>query len=76
MTTFWEGIWSSSKQHSEDAYWIVGEVESCAELPDMPPVDIALEDVRQAIQKTQNWKAPGADGICTQLLVEVFQVYP
>jgi hypothetical protein len=49
--------------HLEDAYWLADEVESCAELPDTPPVDIALEDVRQAIPKTQNWKAPGADGI-------------
>jgi hypothetical protein len=29
----------------------------------MPPVDIALEDIRQAIRKIQNWKSPGADGI-------------
>jgi hypothetical protein len=29
----------------------------------MPPVVITLDDVRQAIRKTQNWKAPVADGI-------------
>jgi hypothetical protein len=29
----------------------------------MPPVGITLDDVRQAERKTQNWKAPGADGI-------------
>jgi hypothetical protein len=83
MTTFWSGFWSASKQHSEDAYWIADEVESCAELPDMPTVDIALEDVSQAIRKTQNWKAQGADGIhnfwwkyfkCThEALVQHFQ---
>jgi hypothetical protein len=63
MTTFWSGIWSASKQHSEDAHWIADEVESCAELPDMPPVVITLNDVRQGIRKTQNWNEPFADGI-------------
>jgi hypothetical protein len=42
---------------------IADEVERSAELPDMPPVHIALEDIRQAIRKTQNWKARGADDI-------------
>jgi hypothetical protein len=37
MTTFWSGNWSASKQHSEDAYCIADEVESCVVLPDMPP---------------------------------------
>jgi hypothetical protein len=83
MTTFWSGIWSTSKQHSEDAYWIADEVESCAELPNMPPVVITLDDVRQAIRKTQNWNAQGADGIrnfwwkyfkCThEVLANLFQ---
>jgi hypothetical protein len=49
----------------------------------MPPVIITLDDVRQAIRKTQNWKAPGADGIhnfwlkyfkCThEVLANLFQ---
>jgi hypothetical protein len=49
----------------------------------MPPVGITLDDVRQAIRKTQNWKAPVADGIhnfwwkyfkCThEVLANLFQ---
>jgi hypothetical protein len=59
---------------------IADEFKSCAELTDMPPVDITLEDVRK-LHDTQNWKAPVADGIknfwwkylkCTYKVIEQF----
>ncbi|XP_039276066.1 uncharacterized protein LOC111055986 [Nilaparvata lugens] len=62
MEEFWGGIWSVPKQHSQ-SYWLQDENVALQDVPRMAEVVITAADVKKAISKTQNWKAPGIDGI-------------
>lgn len=60
---FWSGIWANEIEHEEDATWIKSEEDRVAEVPVMGNVEFTVEDVTSAVNKSQNWKAPGPDGI-------------
>jgi hypothetical protein len=63
VTAFWSNIWSSEVKHNEDAEWL-GSIENKASgISDMLDCSISVADVRRVIMRTQNWKAPGHDGL-------------
>ena len=59
---FWSKIWDDPVCHTP-ARWIEEEKEITANLNSMENWMVTPENVRHAISKTLNWKAPGADGI-------------
>lgn len=63
ITEFWSSLWSKPATHNEKAKWIEDEkcdMEKCVQ---METSEITLETLRETIQNTHNWKAPGSDGI-------------
>ncbi|XP_030750616.1 uncharacterized protein LOC115878300 [Sitophilus oryzae] len=60
---FWENIWSQAVEHNREAQWITEEENKQINTTAMPNVTITLEDIKAAISKTNNWKAPGDDKI-------------
>ena len=62
MENYWGRLWSEEVNH-EAAEWITKEEEANCQLSSMPDFLITNEDISAALKKTQNWKAPGVDGI-------------
>ena len=62
-TKFWGDIWSNAKDHNRDASWLTEIRADLKEVREQGGMDIKKEDVRLAIRKMSNWKAPGPDGI-------------
>lgn len=60
---FWSNIWSNPAQHNNQAQWINDVKEWGKENLRMSPIDITSKSVLEAIEKLQNWKAPGPDQI-------------
>lgn len=63
VKNFWENIWSQAVEHNREAQWITEEENKQINTTAMPNVTITLEDIKAAISKTHNWKAPGDDKI-------------
>lgn len=76
IENFWGGIWANEVEHVEDATWIKSEEERVAGIPGMDNVEFSVGDVTSAVNKTQNWKATGPDGIHNFWLKRLPCVYP
>lgn len=82
MHRTWKEIWESEEEHDETAFWI-RDAEREAEKYTMEEVRITEEDVKAILKKSNNWSAPGPDGVhnywwkyfdCThKILAETFQ---
>lgn len=59
---FWNGIWGKDVNHTE-GQWKRHEDQSVSAIRTMEYVNITAGDVKEALKRTQNWKAPGADHI-------------
>lgn len=62
MYAFWKNIWGEEKVHDDEAHWI-REVEADSARYHMNEVEITEDDIKLALKKTNNWSAPGVDGI-------------
>jgi len=62
MREFWSKIWSEEKQH-EEAYWVADEEKRVEGVPQMEPVNISVDNIKEIVQSLGNWKAPGIDRI-------------
>ncbi|KAJ0173873.1 hypothetical protein K1T71_011022 [Dendrolimus kikuchii] len=63
LTEFWSNIWSQEIEHNYSAEWIQNEIERMKKVKEMDFDNIDIEELQTVINKTQNWKASGADGI-------------
>lgn len=61
--TLWYNIWGEPVQHNKKADWIQEERATYETLEMMPDQKITLEEVQEAIKRTNNWKTPGIDNI-------------
>lgn len=61
VEAFWKNIYGTTSKHNENAVWIRQEERKKAHQMVWEP--ITENNVKQAINKTQNWKAPGPDYI-------------
>ncbi|XP_045466730.1 uncharacterized protein LOC123675420 [Harmonia axyridis] len=58
----WEEIWSRNEEHDDDAFWIrEAEEESSGYI--MEEENITEQDIKTVLKKTNNWSAPGPDGL-------------
>ncbi|CAD7002869.1 unnamed protein product [Ceratitis capitata] len=60
---FWKPIWSSSVAHNTSATWISEECKRRENINTMEDITLHELDIKQAVENTHNWKAPGPDGI-------------
>ncbi|XP_044766296.1 uncharacterized protein LOC123322415 [Coccinella septempunctata] len=60
----WYKIWGEEKLHDDGVFWI-REAEKKTELFDMEDIKIREEDIQKVLKKTNNWSAPGPDGLHT-----------
>lgn len=58
---FWTGIWGSEVSHNQDAPWLQSIKEKTT--IEQEDCSISSADLRVQLKKTQNWKAPGPDGL-------------
>lgn len=63
LTDFWKKIWAEKGKHNAETEWLKMEKERCANVPQMTPLIIHDEEVRNALRKSHNWKAAGIDHI-------------
>jgi hypothetical protein len=61
MVEFWSGIWSTPAQYNQSAEWLNEEEKACEVIRKMQEVCIGVADVRKAVNRMSNWKAPGPD---------------
>lgn len=59
---FWENTWSESVEHKRTK-WLYDEKKSISNIKTMLNWKITTDELKEAIRKTPNWKAPGADKI-------------
>ncbi|KAG6459255.1 hypothetical protein O3G_MSEX011287 [Manduca sexta] len=62
MHNYWTNIWSSPVSHTE-ASWFGVVDRACETIRAMEAISVSPVDVLAAIRPTQNWKAPGPDGL-------------
>ncbi|XP_044757121.1 uncharacterized protein LOC123315457 [Coccinella septempunctata] len=60
--TTWKEIWSYSGDHDDEAFWIK-EAEAESNKYVMEQIIITDQDIKTVLKKTNNWSAPGPDGI-------------
>ncbi|KAL1446158.1 hypothetical protein WDU94_008911 [Cyamophila willieti] len=60
---FWSNLWSVPAVINHGADWMEKEFERFEDTEKMMEFNITHEDFIEAIQNTQNWKAPGWDSI-------------
>jgi hypothetical protein len=63
IQTYWEDIWSQPVQHNSHSEWSNIEEQEMEHINQMLELIIDLDDVKCAIKKTLNWKAPGPDKV-------------
>ena len=63
-TEFWKGIWSVPGKFNDKASWLPKVKEKLSGVDRQADVKISICDVKKAIRKMTNWKAPGPD--CVQ----------
>lgn len=73
LERFWKGIYENKVRHNDSADWI-RQAEQI-EMSQMNWKDITEEEVKQALNKTQNWKATGIDKIPNFWLKELNAVH-
>lgn len=60
---FWSKIWGKSVTHNRSAGWIKEEKRKTDKIPYMPNQAITVEEFKQALAGSLNWKAAGPDKI-------------
>ncbi|RWR98916.1 uncharacterized protein B4U79_04514, partial [Dinothrombium tinctorium] len=59
VENFWRNIWSNTIEHDKNAKWIKAEANNVKSKMNTAP--ITAYDVKEALKKSHNWKAPGVD---------------
>ncbi|CAH1966382.1 unnamed protein product [Acanthoscelides obtectus] len=60
---YWRSISSTSHKYNEQASWLTTIQGSTKSLTEMPDVYITTDNVKEAVKRLINWKAPGRDKI-------------
>ncbi|KAI5731623.1 hypothetical protein M8J77_013461 [Diaphorina citri] len=82
---FWSELWGTPSSINQDAMWIKREEERMENTETMSEFIINHVDLVEAIQNTQNWKAPGWDSIqnfwikklhaCHEIILKEFNMF-
>lgn len=59
---YWSSLWDRTRNH-RNAQWMKDEEEQNRNLPEMECQGISAIQLREALQRTHNWKAPGPDKV-------------
>lgn len=60
---FWSEIWAEKGMLNEDSSWLKGIEDYMSEVEKQDDISITEQDVKAAIRRMSNWKAPGPDGV-------------
>jgi len=60
---FWSNIWSVEGRFNEEAGWLQDVGDRFGQVEDMGDTTITAAEVKKAISRMANWKAPGPDGV-------------
>jgi hypothetical protein len=60
---YWNSLRANSKQHNDNAAWIMEETTRLKNVPDMPFSEITSDDITQVTKLTHNWTATGIDNL-------------
>ncbi|XP_030758039.1 uncharacterized protein LOC115883768 [Sitophilus oryzae] len=60
---YWKSIWDTPKTADLNAPWLNKIVQHSSEIQERENPEINLEDIKLALKKVHNWKAPGPDNI-------------
>lgn len=63
INEFWSSIWGKTKTHNKKATWIERQEKRNKTVPDMGWIEITKEEIAETLRKTNDWKAPGQDGV-------------
>ena len=64
VSKFWSNIWLIPGNFSQNGSWLPKVKERLIEIDKQEDIRISFENVKTAIRKMINWKAPGSD--CVQ----------
>ena len=62
-TSFWSNIWSTPMLHNTEATWIERVKNKLKDVKKQENININLGNLKTAIKRLTNWKAPGPDGV-------------
>lgn len=74
VENFWRTIYSDDANHNNDAQWI--KQAERRDTPRMIWTNITIEEVKEALAKSQNWKAAGIDRLPNFWLKEIHAIHP
>ena len=60
---FWKSIWEVETEHDKDACWLEDMRKRMEAVQAQDDVVITLDDLKAAIRRMTNWKAPGPDAV-------------
>lgn len=60
---YWKGIWEQQTNHNRKANWLTQQRKEAEKILGMSYNEVTTAQVKEAITKTHNWKAPGPDGV-------------
>lgn len=60
---FWQTIWSDQESYNSNATWIQHIEHNVEQLRPMNDIALSLEDIKEVIKTSSNWKAAGIDHI-------------
>ena len=63
IKNFWSSIWSNDKGFNADAEWINKVAEKYKNIETQSWDDITVEELENALKKSQKWKSPGIDKV-------------
>lgn len=59
----WSGIWGAPTNHKHNSDWLKSETQRMEKINQMIPTCITMEDIKDTLHGTPNWKSPGQDKI-------------
>ena len=63
LTFYWENMWKNKGNHNTEAEWLKSEKYTNEHIEQMEDYKITLDELKQAVKNTMNWKSPGPDHI-------------
>lgn len=75
VETFWSNIWEKPKFYNREAVWINKIENELSNKNQQEWLGITLEETKQAIMKSSNWKTPGNDQIANFWLKSITSLH-
>ena len=75
IRNFWRNIWSNDKDFNAGAEWIDRVAEKYKNIEAQSWDDINIEELENALKKSQKWTSPGIDKVTNYWLHHMFAMH-